>query len=179
MEQKWVRWIIDNKYGSGYDGLDGDDYAGTLSAWFVFSSLGFYPVAGSDTYQIGTPLFKKAEIKVGTHTIKVAVANGIANAKQILAELAKNPKAYDYVEVMACFGGCIGGGGQPVPVNDEIRRKRSAGLYNEDNKNVFRSADENPIIKKLYQDFFSNHKNVHSVCHTSFSKKKKEVYPTK
>lgn len=123
--------------------------------------------------------FKKAKLKIANHTIKVGVVNGIANAKRILAELEKNPQAYDYIEVMACFGGCIGGGGQPVPVDDEIRRKRSAGLYNEDNKNTVRSADENPIIKKLYQDFFSDHKNIHNVCHTSFSKKKKEVYPVK
>ncbi|MFA6466356.1 MAG: [FeFe] hydrogenase, group A [Patescibacteria group bacterium] len=123
--------------------------------------------------------FKKAKIKITGRTIKVGVVNGIANAKRILAELEKNPQAYDYIEVMACFGGCIGGGGQPVPVDDEIRRKRSAGLYNEDNKNILRSADENPIIKKLYQDFFSDHKNIHNVCHTSFIKKKKEVFPAK
>lgn len=121
--------------------------------------------------------FKKAAIKVGTKTIKVAVANGISNAKQILVELAEDPKAYDYVEVMACFGGCIGGGGQPVPVDDEIRKKRSAGLYGIDSQQKIRSADENPIIQKLYKEFFSDHKNIHSVCHTSFSKKKKEVYP--
>ena len=123
--------------------------------------------------------FKKAKIKVAGKTLKVGVANGIANAKRILAELEKDPRAYDYVEVMACFGGCIGGGGQPVPVNDDIRKKRSAGLYGIDNKKVARSADENPIIKKMYKDFFNDHKNVHSVCHTSFLKKKKEVYPKK
>jgi len=75
LTQKWVRWIIDNKYGSGYDGLDGDDDAGTLSAWFVFSSLGFYPVAGSDTYQIGTPLFKKAEINIDNELLLISADN--------------------------------------------------------------------------------------------------------
>jgi len=123
--------------------------------------------------------FKKAKIKVAGKTIKVGVVNGIANAKRILTELEKDPHAYDYVEVMACFGGCIGGGGQPVPVSDEIRKKRSAGLYSVDNKEKIRSADENPIIGKLYKEFFNDHKNIHSVCHTSFSRKKKEVYPSK
>lgn len=121
--------------------------------------------------------FKKANIKVGKKEIKVAVVNGISNAKKVLAELDKNPRAYDYVEVMACFGGCIGGGGQPVPIDDEIRKKRSAGLYKVDNRDKLRSADENPIIEKLYKEFFNDHKNTHSVCHTSFVRKKKEVYP--
>jgi predicted alpha-1,2-mannosidase len=75
LTQKWVRWILENKYGSGYDGLDGDDDAGTLSAWYIFSSLGFYPVAGSDVYQIGTPLFKRAELKVGGKIFTISAEN--------------------------------------------------------------------------------------------------------
>jgi iron-only hydrogenase group A len=122
---------------------------------------------------------KKANIKVAGKTLKVGVVNGISNAKRVLEELDKDPHAYDYVEVMACFGGCIGGGGQPVPINDEIRRKRSAALYSVDKRGKMRSAEENPIITKLYKDFFNDHKNIHSVCHTSFRKKKKEVYPSK
>lgn len=121
--------------------------------------------------------FKKAKIKVGNKYINVAVVNGIANAKRVMVELKENPRAYDYVEVMACFGGCIGGGGQPVPVNDDIRRQRAKGLYGVDDRKKVRSADENPIIKKLYKEFFNNHKNTHAVCHTSFVKKKKEVFP--
>ncbi len=75
LTQKWVRWILDNKYGSGYDGIDGDDDAGTLSSWYVFSALGFYPVAGSDIYQIGAPLFKKAEIKIGDKLFSIIADN--------------------------------------------------------------------------------------------------------
>ncbi len=75
LTQKWVRWILDNKYGAGYDGVDGDDDAGTLSAWYVFSSLGFYPVAGSDVYQIGSPLFEKATIKLGENQLEIQTKN--------------------------------------------------------------------------------------------------------
>ena len=75
LTQKLVRWILDNKYGAGYDGIDGDDDAGTLSSWFVFSSLGFYPVAGSDLYQIGAPLFKKAEMKIGDKLLTIVADN--------------------------------------------------------------------------------------------------------
>ena len=123
--------------------------------------------------------FKKASIKVGKKTLKVGVVNGIANAKRVLKELEENPKAYDYVEVMACFGGCIGGGGQPVPVNDDIRRKRAKGLYGVDDRLKVRSAEDNPIIKKLYKEFFKDHPTIHNICHTSFVKKPKEVYPKK
>jgi predicted alpha-1,2-mannosidase len=75
LTQKWVRWVLDNKFGSGYDGLDGDDDAGTLSAWYIFSSLGFYPVAGSDVYQIGAPLFERATIKLGENELKIEAKN--------------------------------------------------------------------------------------------------------
>jgi len=75
LTQKWVRWILDNKYGAGYEGIDGDDDAGTLSSWFVWSSLGMYPVAGSDRYQIGAPLFKKASIKIGEKTLNIVAVN--------------------------------------------------------------------------------------------------------
>lgn len=75
LTQKWVRWIMDNKYGDGYEGIDGDDDAGTLSAWYVFSALGFYPVAGSDTYQIGTPLFERTEIQMRDNILTVSADN--------------------------------------------------------------------------------------------------------
>ena len=71
LTQKWVRWILENKYGEGYDGLDGNDDAGTLSAWYVLSALGFYPVAGTDRYQLGAPLFETAEVKLAGGTLKI------------------------------------------------------------------------------------------------------------
>ncbi len=75
LTQKWIRWVMDNKYGDGYDGLDGDDDAGTLSAWYVFSAVGFYPVAGSDIYQVGTPLFERTEIRMGKNILTVIADN--------------------------------------------------------------------------------------------------------
>jgi predicted alpha-1,2-mannosidase len=75
LTQKWVRWILENKYGIGFDGLDGNDDAGTLSAWYIFSALGFYPVAGSDKYQIGAPLFQKTEVKVGNDLLTIVANN--------------------------------------------------------------------------------------------------------
>jgi predicted alpha-1,2-mannosidase len=75
LTQKWVRWILDNKYGAEYDGIDGDDDAGTLSAWYIFSALGFYPVAGSDVYQIGAPLFESAKMMIGGKMLTIVADN--------------------------------------------------------------------------------------------------------
>lgn len=75
LTQKWVRWILKNKYDTSYVGLDGNDDAGTLSAWYIFSSLGFYPMAGSDTYQLGAPLFKKAILQLGNAKLQIETEN--------------------------------------------------------------------------------------------------------
>jgi len=75
LTQKWVRWILENKYDTSYKGVDGNDDGATLSSWYIFSSLGFYPIAGSDIYQIGAPLFRRAEVKMGENSLLIEAAN--------------------------------------------------------------------------------------------------------
>ncbi len=75
LTQKWVRWILDNKYDTSYKGLDGNDDGATLSAWYIFSSLGFYPIAGSDIYQLGAPLFRTAEVEINGKTLMIMAEN--------------------------------------------------------------------------------------------------------
>lgn len=75
LTQKWVRWILDNKYDTSYKGVDGNDDGATLSSWYIFSSLGFYPIAGSDIYQIGAPLFRRAEVKMGENSLLIETTN--------------------------------------------------------------------------------------------------------
>ncbi|MCK0189773.1 GH92 family glycosyl hydrolase [Arenibacter sp. F20364] len=75
LTQKWVRWILDNKYDNSYVGIDGNDDAGTLSAWYIFSSLGFYPIAGTDIYQLGAPLFKSATLNIGEDQLVIKTEN--------------------------------------------------------------------------------------------------------
>ncbi len=94
LTQKWVRWILDNKYGADYNGIDGDDDAGTLSSWYVFSALGFYPVAGSDVYEIGAPLFKKAEVKIGDKILTI-VAENYAPENKYVSKVWLNGKLLD------------------------------------------------------------------------------------
>ena len=106
---------------------------------------------------------RAAEVKIGNQLIKVATVSGLGNAKKILEN---NP--YDYVEVMACPGGCIGGGGQPMLADEEIRQKRADSLFRIDSRKEMRFSEDNPIAKKLYQGFLKDKKIVHSICHTKF-----------
>lgn len=75
LTQKWVRWILDVKYGNGENGLDGNDDGGTLSAWYVLSSLGLFPRAGSDRYELAAPLWTRAEIQMGTRRLVILAEN--------------------------------------------------------------------------------------------------------
>ena len=71
LSQKWLRWIMKELYNDTYDGITGNDDAGTMSAWYVFSALGFYPISGSTRYWIGTPLFPRAELTLKEGTLIV------------------------------------------------------------------------------------------------------------
>lgn len=75
LTQKWVRWILKHKHGNGPDGIDGNDDGGTLSAWYVLSSLGFYPVVGTDRYELGSPLWKQASVRMGDKQLKIVAEN--------------------------------------------------------------------------------------------------------
>lgn len=75
LTQKWVRWILKHKHDTTPVGLDGNDDGGTLSAWYVFSSLGLYPVVGTSRYELASPLWKRAEIRIGDATLEVIAEN--------------------------------------------------------------------------------------------------------
>jgi predicted alpha-1,2-mannosidase len=65
LTQKWTRWVLEKKYGDQPNGIDGNDDGGTLSAWYVFAALGFYPVAGTERYELASPIWKRAVIQLG------------------------------------------------------------------------------------------------------------------
>jgi predicted alpha-1,2-mannosidase len=75
LTQKWVRWILEHKYANRHDGLDGNDDGGTLSAWYVLSALGLYPVPGTDKYELASPLFEKAEVKLKNKPLLIVAEN--------------------------------------------------------------------------------------------------------
>jgi iron-only hydrogenase group A len=112
---------------------------------------------------------KIKEIKVGNISLKVCVANGLQNTKKVLEELKGNPQKYDAIEVMACPGGCVGGGGQLMPSNREIIKKRSKSLYSIDQQKEIKAAHNNPAIKKIYSEFFTGEEIRKKILHTNFS----------
>ncbi len=116
---------------------------------------------------------KEATVKIGDISIRIAIVNGSGNAQKLLERLKKEPRLYDYVEVMTCPGGCIGGGGQPMPTDREIRKMRAMALYEIDGKKPVRLAHESPIVESLYKDFFNNKEIIHKICHTHYSQKEK------
>lgn len=79
LTQKWSRWILENKYGAAYDGLDGNDDGGTLSAWYVLAALGLYPIAGTDRYELGSPLFEQAVVKLKNGTLTIVAKDSASD----------------------------------------------------------------------------------------------------
>jgi len=121
---------------------------------------------------------KKKEIKIGDRLVKVCVVSGIKNAKKVLEELKKDPRKYDAVEVMACQGGCVGGGGQSLPVSKAIIQKRADSLYAIDKGKTIRRAHENTAVKSLYKDFFADSKIREKILHTHFTPRAKTKIET-
>ncbi len=95
LTQKWVRWILKNKHGDGPDGLDGNDDGGTLSAWYVFSSLGFYPVVGTDRYELGGPLWQRAVLQTGGDQPLEIIARNYAPERFYVQRVELNGKPLD------------------------------------------------------------------------------------
>lgn len=122
---------------------------------------------------------KEATIKIGDMDIKVAVAHGLGNATKIMDMIKERKADYHFVEIMACPGGCVTGGGQPIHSTKtratiDIGALRAKALYEADKNLPFRKSHENPIIKKLYADFLEepgSHK-AHELLHTYYYERK-------
>jgi NADH-quinone oxidoreductase subunit G len=118
---------------------------------------------------------KEAAVTVGElGEVRVAVAHGLANARQLLDRIRQGKADYHFIEIMCCPGGCIAGGGQPIPTNNEIRRLRAEALYRDDAQvQKHRQSHENPSIKKLYDTFLKEplgHTS-HKLLHTHYKKR--------
>lgn len=113
--------------------------------------------------------WKSAEIDIGIITVKAAVVNGLANARALIEALQKGDVEYDFVEVMACPGGCVGGGGQPIHDGKELATKRGTTLYKLDSNAKIRFSHENNDINMLYKDYFEAplSKKSHNILHTN------------
>jgi iron-only hydrogenase group A len=106
--------------------------------------------------------------------LKVAIAHGLSNARKVTKQVAEGKSPYHFIEIMACPGGCIGGGGQPIPTSLDIRQLRMDAIYNEDGDLPLRKSHENPEITRIYSDFLGkplSHKS-HELLHTHYTKRK-------
>jgi len=173
---------------SKIEGEDRDELLGfSSSAGVIFGSSGgvaesaartaFYKLLNKKIEKIdfkefrGVKEIKEAVVKIGDIKLRIAVVHGLKNAKEIIEN---NLSDFDYIEVMSCPMGCIGGGGQPISTSREIRKKRSDALYKIDAEAEIRIADENPIVQKIYQDFLINKEIINKIAYTKFSQKQKE-----
>jgi iron only hydrogenase large subunit-like protein len=104
-------------------------------------------------------------------TLSVAVAHGLKNAQEVIAAVQRGDKAYHFVEVMTCPGGCIGGGGQPRFTTDEIRRARIQAIYREDEGKSLRKSHENAEVRQLYEEFLGRPlgDRSHHLLHTKYT----------
>lgn len=126
----------------------------------------------------GVEGIKEATYNVGGMDVKVAVVSGLANAREVLEKVQKGEADYQFIEIMACPGGCVNGGGQPQqPMSirnfTDIRAERAQVLYNLDKDMPLRQSHENPAIKAVYEEFFGepgSHK-AHEILHTSYVKR--------
>ncbi len=116
---------------------------------------------------------KEKEVEIGGKTIRICVVSGLDNARKVLEELKEDPRRYDALEVMTCPGGCIGGGGQPIPTSVAIAKKRSEGLYSIDRSGELRVAHENPSVRAVYREFFTDEAMRKRVLHTAYEKRGK------
>ncbi len=116
---------------------------------------------------------KKASISIDGLQLKVAIAHGLSNARILLEEIQNGRSPYHFIEIMACPGGCLGGGGQPMPTNLEVRKARAASLYREDEGKPIRKSHENPAVITLYKEFLNKPlgEKSHHLLHTSYTKR--------
>lgn len=132
---------------------------------------------------IGLSQVKTADVKIENPieaykfldgvTVKVAVTSGLSGARKLMEQIAKGESEYHFIEVMGCPGGCISGGGQPRPTNNEIRKKRMEAIYKEDEGKKLRKSHDNPFVTKLYEEFLVQplgHKS-HELLHTHYVKR--------
>ena len=140
-----------------------------------FDNLDFEQVRGEEG-------IKRATLDINGKEVKVVVASGLKNAGIIMDEIKSGKADYQFVEIMACPGGCVMGGGQPIRTSKErseidIRAKRANALYTIDEKSTIRKSHENPVLKKIYEDYLGEPggHEAHKLLHTSYVERPKYV----
>ncbi|HEX3012585.1 MAG TPA: NADH-dependent [FeFe] hydrogenase, group A6 [Syntrophomonadaceae bacterium] len=180
---RMTKWDVDKIEPSHFDSLLG---AYTGAAVIFGASGGVMEAALRTVYEVvtgktledvnftmvrGFDGIKEAEVDLDGTKVKVAVANSLGCARKIMDEIKAGTSPYHFIEVMCCPGGCIGGGGQPIPSTVEKRKERINAIYAEDAGLPIRKSHENPEVKLLYDDFLKEplgHKS-HELLHTHYT----------
>jgi len=136
--------------------------------------VAFAPVRGMEG-------IKEASVEVPINgkktTVKLAVAHTLKNARTLMDKVRAGTADYHFIEIMACPGGCIGGGGQPQPVNAEIRAARTAAIYSIDEASTVRQSHNNPQIQALYKNYFDKplSERAHKYLHTHYNAQPRDL----
>lgn len=136
-----------------------------------FDGLNITPVRGVEGVREASILINKTlpewSFLEGVE-LKTCVAHGLNNARNVMKAVRDGSASYHFIEIMACPGGCLGGGGQPIPTSSDIRKRRSLAIYQEDSQKVIRKSHENPEIVQIYKEFLieplghTSHKLLHT-----------------
>lgn len=143
-----------------------------------FSNLNIEPVRGMEGVKEAKVMIKDVKPEwsfLEGVELSVAIAHGLTNANQVMKAVKEGTANYHFIEIMACPGGCLGGGGQPIPTSPEIRGKRTEAIYSEDMHLSLRKSHENPEIVQIYKEFLGEplgHKS-HDLLHTHYTKRTK------
>lgn len=113
---------------------------------------------------------KECTLEMGGRTLHIAIAHTLKNAEILMEQVRKGISPYDFIEVMACPGGCIGGGGQPIGTTNAVKKKRMQALYKIDRSLPVRKSHENPVLQVLYRDFLGKpgEGKAHELLHTGY-----------
>lgn len=117
----------------------------------------------------GFEALKEMELQVGEKTLRIAVVSGLANAEQLIRDMQAGTREYDFIEVMACPGGCVSGAGQPVS-KTEVKKVRGAGLYQADKMTSLKRSEENPLMTVLYSGILKG--KTHELLHRTYVDKR-------
>ncbi|MCD6221908.1 iron hydrogenase small subunit [bacterium] len=140
---------------------------------------GYFYVTGKELKKVdfeevrGLKGVKTASVEINGNRVNVAVAHGLGNARKLLDEVREGKSPYHFIEIMACPGGCIGGGGQPGSFDLEKRWKRGKTLYEEDKSLIYRQSHQNPSVKILYEKYLGKPGSelAHRLLHTHYKKR--------
>ena len=140
---------------------------------------------GSDLEEVefkqlrGIEGIRSAKVDFNGTQLNIGIAHGLGNARQLLEEIKSGKSEYHAIEIMACPGGCIGGGGQPYHHGDlEILKSRQKAIYQEDTNKELKKSYQNPAIQKLYKEYLGKPmgENAHKLLHTQYFDRKQEVF---